>query len=61
VLSLIRSLRDEGVSIILISHTMSDVMEVSDRMVIMRRGKVAANLLREEANTELVVKHMVGA
>jgi ABC-type sugar transport system ATPase subunit len=61
VLSLIRSLRDEGVSIILISHTMSDVMEVSDRMVVMRRGKVAANLMRAEANTELVVKHMVGA
>jgi ABC-type sugar transport system ATPase subunit len=60
VLALIRSLRDQGVPVILISHTMHDVMAVADRLVIMRRGKVAANLPREGANEELVVKHMVG-
>lgn len=60
VLSLIRSLRDQGVPIILISHTMQDVMTVADRMVIMRRGKVAANLPRESATEELIVRHIVG-
>lgn len=60
VLALIRSLRDQGVSIILISHTMSDVMQVSDRIVIMRRGKVAANMMRANATEELIVKHIVG-
>lgn len=60
VLALIRSLRDQGVSIILISHTMSDVMQVSDRIVIMRRGKVAANMMRADATEELIVKHIVG-
>jgi ABC-type sugar transport system ATPase subunit len=60
VLALIRSLRDQGVSIILISHTMSDVMQVADRIVIMRRGKVAADMLRADATEELIVKHIVG-
>ncbi len=60
VLALIRSLRDQGVAIILISHTMSDVMQVSDRIVIMRRGKVAADMMRADATEELIVKHIVG-
>ena len=60
VLALIRSLRDAGVPVILISHTMQDVMTVADRMVIMRRGKVSVNLPRSEATEELIVKHIVG-
>lgn len=60
VLSLIRSLRDEGVPVILISHTMQDVMAVADRIVIMRRGRVAANMPRAAATEELIVRHMVG-
>ncbi len=60
VLSLIRSLREQQIPVILISHTMQDVMAVADRIVIMRRGKVAANMPRSEATEELIVKHMVG-
>jgi ABC-type sugar transport system ATPase subunit len=61
VLALVRSLRDEGIPVILISHTMQDVMAVADRMVVMRRGKVAANVPRAEATEELLVKHIIGA
>lgn len=60
VLALIRSLRDQGVPVILISHTMHDVMAVADRLVIMRRGRVAANLPRVGTTEEMIVKHMVG-
>jgi simple sugar transport system ATP-binding protein len=60
VLALIRSLREQNIPVILISHTMQDVMAVADRIVIMRRGKVAANMPRAEATEELIVKHMVG-
>jgi ABC-type sugar transport system ATPase subunit len=59
-LSLIRSLREQQIPVILISHTMQDVMAVADRIVIMRRGQVAANMPRREATEELIVKHMVG-
>ena len=46
VLALIRSLREGAIPVILISHTMQDVMAVADRMVVMRRGKVVANIQR---------------
>lgn len=61
VLSTVRTLRDQGVAVIFISHTMQDVMEVADRMVVMRRGRVVANLPRAEATVDLIVKHIVGA
>ena len=61
VLALIRSLRESDIPVILISHTLHDVMAVADRLVIMRRGRVVANVLRAEASEELVVRHIVGA
>jgi ABC-type sugar transport system ATPase subunit len=60
VLALIRSLREQKIPVILISHTMHDVMAVADRVVVMRRGQVAADLPRAEANEEIIVKHIVG-
>ncbi len=60
VLATIRTLKEQGVPVILISHTMQDVMDVADRMVVMRRGRVVANLPRKEATVDVLVKHMVG-
>jgi ABC-type sugar transport system ATPase subunit len=61
VLSMVRTLRDQGVPVIFISHTMQDVMEVADRMVVMRRGRVVANVPRADATVDSIVKHIVGA
>lgn len=61
VLALVKSLRDQNIPVIIISHTMQDVMEVADRMVVMRRGKVVANVPRAEATVDLIVKHIIGA
>ncbi len=61
VLALVRSLRDQGIPVILISHTMTDVLEVADRCVVMRRGRVAANLPQGQFDAEILVKHIVGA
>lgn len=36
-------------------------MEVADRMIVMRRGRKVADIPREEADVELLVKHIVGA
>jgi ABC-type sugar transport system ATPase subunit len=60
VLSLVKSLRDQGIPVILISHSMADVMEVSDRMLVMLRGRLSANVKREDATVDLLVKHIVG-
>ncbi|NWG16789.1 MAG: sugar ABC transporter ATP-binding protein [Chloroflexi bacterium] len=61
VLALVRSLREHNIPVIIISHTMQDVLEVADRMVVMRRGRVVANLPRSQADAEILVKHIVGA
>ena len=61
VLALIRSLREQNIPVILISHTMHDVMAVADRMVVMRRGRVVANIPRTEASEEIIVRHIVGS
>jgi ABC-type sugar transport system ATPase subunit len=61
VLELIRTLRSQGIPVILISHTMQDVMDVADRMVVMLRGRIAANVPRSEATVDLLVKHIIGA
>ena len=61
VLALVKSLREQGIPVIIISHTMQDVMEVADRMVVMRRGRVVANMPRSEATVDLIVKHIIGA
>ncbi len=61
VLALIKSLREQNIPVILISHTMQDVMAVADRIVIMRRGRVAADMPRSEATEEIIVRHIVGS
>jgi len=39
VLELIRRLRDQGVPVILITHILPDVFAVTDRLIVMRRGR----------------------
>jgi ABC-type sugar transport system ATPase subunit len=61
VLGLVASLRDQGIPVILISHTMTDVLEVANRCVVMRRGRVVANLPHGQFDAEILVRHIVGA
>ncbi len=61
VLQLIRQMRDEGIAIILISHRLNDVFEVSGRIVVLRRGNVIADLQRDETDMAEVVSYIVGA
>lgn len=61
VLELIRNLRDRGVPVILISHTLPDVFAVADRLVVMHRGRKVADKKVADTNPEEVVQYMVGA
>lgn len=60
VLELARTLRDRGVSVIIVSHNMQDVFAVADRIVVMRRGKKVAERIVEETSADEVVGLMVG-
>ncbi|NOZ70493.1 MAG: sugar ABC transporter ATP-binding protein [Chloroflexi bacterium] len=61
VLVLVRTLRDQGVPVILISHNMQDVFAVADRIVILRRGQKVAERIAAETTPDEIVSLMVGA
>ena len=50
-----------GVPVILISHTLPDVFAITDRIVIMHRGRKVAEMPTAETDTTEVVEYMVGA
>ncbi|HEX9118773.1 MAG TPA: ATP-binding cassette domain-containing protein [Anaerolineae bacterium] len=60
-LRLVRTLSDQGVPVVIISHNMQDVFAVSDRIVVMRRGRKVGELLAKKTTTDEVVSLMVGA
>src|SRR5206468_3272601 len=49
-----------GVAIIYISHRMEEVLELSDRIAVLRDGRNAGELARAEATTDKIVALMVG-
>jgi simple sugar transport system ATP-binding protein len=61
VLDLIRRVRDSGLSVVLISHNMPEVMEVADRIEVLRMGSRVARFKAGEASMEDLVGAMTGA
>jgi ribose transport system ATP-binding protein len=56
----IKDLRRRGVSIIYISHRLGEVKELADRVAVLRDGKNAGELSREEITHDNMVRLMVG-
>jgi simple sugar transport system ATP-binding protein len=61
VLDLIRRVRNQGLSVVLISHNMPEVFEVADRIEVLRLGERVARFKREDVTMEDVVGAMTGA
>ncbi len=61
VLDLIRELKRQGIAVILISHRLTDVFAVSDRIIALRQGQVIADEVTAETSMNTVVAHIVGA
>jgi simple sugar transport system ATP-binding protein len=55
-----RELADKGVSIIFISHKLKEVMEIADRIMVMRRGKVVGETKPDQTSQEELANMMVG-
>jgi simple sugar transport system ATP-binding protein len=53
-------LKREGHSIVFISHKLREVLEIADRITVLRRGKKVETLAREGATEELLARLMVG-
>jgi len=64
VLELVRELKAQGSSIIIISHRLEDIYQVSDRMIVLRQGrKVSDKVVEGDIHEfrERVVAYMIGA
>jgi simple sugar transport system ATP-binding protein len=60
VLDTIRRVRARGVAVVLISHNMPEVLEIADRVEVLRLGRTVATFTREQATLESLVGAMTG-
>lgn len=60
VMDLIRLLKSRGVPVILISHNMQDVFEISDRIFVMRRGAKVGDFPTSATEPNEIVRAMIG-
>jgi general nucleoside transport system ATP-binding protein len=58
--AIVRSLQAEGKSIIFISHKLNEVLEIADRVTVLRFGKQVDTVPREGATQESLARMMVG-
>jgi ribose transport system ATP-binding protein len=56
----VRKLKEEGVAVVFISHRLDEVMEITDRIVVMRDGKIIDTFDTETADTFILYERMVG-
>jgi simple sugar transport system ATP-binding protein len=57
---IVRSLQADGKSIIFISHKLNEVLEIADRITVLRRGKTIETVPAEGATEESLARAMVG-
>jgi D-xylose transport system ATP-binding protein len=60
VLQLIRTLRERGLGVVVISHNLVDVFEVADRIFVLRLGRAAGSFAAEATTEEHVVSAITG-
>lgn len=57
---IIRELKEQGVSIIYISHKLDEILEISDEVTIMRDGKNIGTWPVQELTSDMIISKMVG-
>ena len=59
--NIVRTLKEQGESLILVSHNMRQVFDLVDRIIVFRRGRIVANLNKEDTDGQDVVAYITGA
>lgn len=59
-LEILRVLRDRGVTVVLITHKLREILNVTDRVIVMRRGEVVAERATSKTSAEELAELMVG-
>ena len=58
--TVLRSLRDQGRSIVLVTHKLQEILDLADRVTVMRDGKVMATVSTRETTEQELARLMVG-
>lgn len=58
---IIRRLQSRGVATLLVSHNMKQVMELSDRVYVFRRGRIVSELQTRNTSTDEIISYITGA
>ena len=59
-LALVERLRERGTAVLYVSHRLPEVFRVSDRISVLRDGRLVASLTTRHSNVDEVVTHMLG-
>jgi simple sugar transport system ATP-binding protein len=60
VLDLVRRVRDKGIGVVFISHSMPEVLSIADTVQVLRRGRRVATFNAADSNIEELVGAMTG-
>ncbi len=58
--NILRSLRDRGVTVIIITHKLREIMDLTDNVSVMRAGQIVANVATADTTREELAELMVG-
>lgn len=56
----LKNLRDQGSSIILITHKLSEVMQLTDEVTVLRDGRVTGHVFTKDTNEQELARMMIG-
>lgn len=59
-LKLLQSLKKEGITSIMISHKLKEVVAIADSLTVLRDGKTIIRMNRDEINEQEIIRYMVG-
>lgn len=60
VLNMVRRVADQGLAVVLVSHNMQDVLNVADRIEVLRLGARVARFDRADVSIDILVAAMTG-
>ncbi len=57
---IMRNMKEQGCAIVIITHKLNEVMEISDRITVLRKGKSVATVITKEIEVPNLIEMMVG-
>ena len=57
---IMRNMKEQGCAIVIITHKLNEVMEISDRITVLRKGKSVATVITNEIEVPTLIEMMVG-